>query len=192
MKPANYNVSAWYWIVAGSTTQVWSSAAVAYVSVTDTTYLAWLAAGYIPSHIGSEANLKRILTDAGLPLGSLASPAQQATALLAAGLAVTSTSGGWSATFSLTNAIVGVSVRTIIQMESIALILSSNATFADGATTIHWPDNTSTPASPSLRVLTPTQFNQFAAAVHSVLAQCRNYAVGVSGAVLPTMTATIA
>ena len=48
---SNYNVQNWYWIVAGSTTQVYSSAAAAYVSVSDAIYLSWLAAGGVPTKI---------------------------------------------------------------------------------------------------------------------------------------------
>jgi hypothetical protein len=41
----------WYWTVAGSTTQVWSSASLSYISVTDAGYIAWLAAGNTPGQI---------------------------------------------------------------------------------------------------------------------------------------------
>jgi hypothetical protein len=40
-----YNVANWYWIVGGDNTQVFSSARMAYVPVTDATYQAWLASG---------------------------------------------------------------------------------------------------------------------------------------------------
>ncbi len=38
-----FNPSNWYWAVGSSTTQVWSSARVQYVPVTDSTYVAWSA-----------------------------------------------------------------------------------------------------------------------------------------------------
>jgi hypothetical protein len=35
-----YNPTSWYWVVGGNQTEVWSSAALAYVPVTDATYVA--------------------------------------------------------------------------------------------------------------------------------------------------------
>ena len=55
-----YNPKDWYWIVAGSTTQVFSSARQAYVPVTDATYLAWRAANF-PTQIISEVELIAVL-----------------------------------------------------------------------------------------------------------------------------------
>lgn len=55
-----------YWAVAGSTTQVWSSAQVAYVPVTDPAYLAWLEAGHETIEIVSEDELSKVLNDIGL------------------------------------------------------------------------------------------------------------------------------
>jgi hypothetical protein len=69
-----YTPANWYWIVAGSTTQVWSSAATAYVAVTDATYQAWLAAGNVPTPIDSEASLAQVLALRGLPTGALVNP----------------------------------------------------------------------------------------------------------------------
>ena len=40
-----YDPSNWYWIVNGSTTQVYSSKAGDYVPVANATYVAWRAAG---------------------------------------------------------------------------------------------------------------------------------------------------
>jgi len=56
-----YNPRNWYWIVAGSTTQVYSSASGDYVPVADATYQAWLAAGGVPTSIASEAELGDVL-----------------------------------------------------------------------------------------------------------------------------------
>jgi hypothetical protein len=64
----NYNPSNWYWAVGGSTSQVWSSAAAAYVPATDATYAAWLAAGNAPTPIDSEASLATVL-QAAYPAG---------------------------------------------------------------------------------------------------------------------------
>jgi hypothetical protein len=47
----------WYWVVNGSTTQVYSTAAGAMVSISSPAYLAWLEAGNIPSPAASKAEL---------------------------------------------------------------------------------------------------------------------------------------
>lgn len=69
-----YTPANWYWIVAGSTTLVWSSAATAYVALTDATYQAWLAAGNVPTPIDSEASLAQVLALRGLPTGAIVNP----------------------------------------------------------------------------------------------------------------------
>lgn len=56
-----YDPSDWYWIVAGSTTQVYSSAVGNYVSVDDATFLAWKADGTLPTNIASAAELGEVL-----------------------------------------------------------------------------------------------------------------------------------
>lgn len=60
-----FNPSDWYWIVAGSTSQVYSSARNIYVPLTDTDYLAWLAATglQIAPDIGAEADLWPYVAD---------------------------------------------------------------------------------------------------------------------------------
>lgn len=86
-KPINY--SAWYWIVAGSTTQVYFSAAVAYVAVSDATYVAWLAVpGNIPAQIAVEQDLWDLLYSRGiaLPAGAVASDAEKTRLLNGANL----------------------------------------------------------------------------------------------------------
>ena len=57
--PSVYNPANWYWIVAGSTTQVYSSASASYVLISDTTYQAWRAQGleYQPSRFATEQEL---------------------------------------------------------------------------------------------------------------------------------------
>jgi len=52
-----FNPSNWYWAVGGSTTQVYSSARNAYVSTSDTDYVAWLEAGNAPTKIDEEINI---------------------------------------------------------------------------------------------------------------------------------------
>lgn len=58
---SDYNPSNWYWIVAGSDTQVFSSASGDYVLVSDASYQAWLASGNAPTRIASEAELGEVL-----------------------------------------------------------------------------------------------------------------------------------
>lgn len=53
-----YNINNWYWLVAGNTTQAYSSASASYVALTDATYLAWLAAGYTATKISADDILK--------------------------------------------------------------------------------------------------------------------------------------
>lgn len=57
-----YNPKNHYWIVGGSTTQVFSSALGAYVLITDPNYTAFLAQGRNPTGIPSEAELWEVLS----------------------------------------------------------------------------------------------------------------------------------
>jgi hypothetical protein len=79
MARSSYNPSNWYWIVAGSTTQVYSSAADNYVPVADAIYQTWLAAGNSPTAIDSEQSLADVLAAAGEPLppGTVVSDTQK-------------------------------------------------------------------------------------------------------------------
>lgn len=56
-----YNPTNWYWIVAGSTTQVFSSASGSYVPINDATFVAWKADGTAPTPILNEAELGEVL-----------------------------------------------------------------------------------------------------------------------------------
>lgn len=51
----------WYWTVAGSATQVYSSAIGDYVPVGNATYQAWLVGGNQPTRIDSEKSLGEVL-----------------------------------------------------------------------------------------------------------------------------------
>lgn len=62
MAETSYTPQNWYWIVGGSTAQVFSSKAGDYVPVADATYAAWLAAGNVPTKIDTEANLGAVLS----------------------------------------------------------------------------------------------------------------------------------
>jgi hypothetical protein len=63
----NFTPANWYWIVAGSTAQVYSSGVGDYVPVSDATYQSWLAAGNMPTKIDTEQNLTDVLLAAGEP-----------------------------------------------------------------------------------------------------------------------------
>jgi hypothetical protein len=55
--PKPFRPRNWYWIVNGSTTQVYSSAVGNYVPVDNAAYTAWLADDNTPTRIDTEANL---------------------------------------------------------------------------------------------------------------------------------------
>lgn len=61
LNPPPYNPANWYWVVNGSTTQVFSSAIGNYVPVSDPTFLAWVASGGAATVIDSEASLGETL-----------------------------------------------------------------------------------------------------------------------------------
>ena len=50
---SSYNPSNWYWCVADSATQVYSSASGSYISLTDETYSAWVAKGNRATNISA-------------------------------------------------------------------------------------------------------------------------------------------
>lgn len=51
----------WYWIVGGSTTQAYSSAAGDYVPVADTAFVEWKSDGTLPVQIDTEESLGHVL-----------------------------------------------------------------------------------------------------------------------------------
>jgi hypothetical protein len=63
-----FDASNWYWVVASGTAQVYHSARVAYVLPSDAAYVAWLAAGNLPTQIPSAAELLGVLQQQWLPL----------------------------------------------------------------------------------------------------------------------------
>lgn len=76
--PNAVDLTNWYWIVAGSTTQVYSSAAVAYVPVTDPIYLAWISNSLNkPLSIAVEQDLFDQLSDAGIAIPAIATISDQ-------------------------------------------------------------------------------------------------------------------
>lgn len=81
-----YAAPNWYWVVAGSTTKVWSSPALAYVSNTNSTYTAW-AARNNTSVINSAGQLltviftqvEPVVMQSGVAVTSTSTPAINAT-----------------------------------------------------------------------------------------------------------------
>lgn len=57
----NYNPAAWFWIVGGDETQVYSSAKPGFVPATDAGYTAWLEEGGLPTRIASLDELRDVL-----------------------------------------------------------------------------------------------------------------------------------
>lgn len=106
--------------------------------------------------------------------------AQQATGLLASGLAITSAAtASLSATYPADPATI-----SYINSECSAIVL--NGEFADGTTSIQWPDTSGT-----LHGFTVPQFKTFAAALGAFVSGIRKCVIGVPGAALPPATATI-
>ena len=56
-----YDPRAWYWVVADSATEVYSSAAGDYVPVADPEYQAFISRGETPTQIASAAELGEVL-----------------------------------------------------------------------------------------------------------------------------------
>jgi hypothetical protein len=67
MMAINFTPHDWYWRVAGSTTQVYSSKVGNYVPVEDATYVTWLAnPTHATSNIANEAELGEVLASFSL------------------------------------------------------------------------------------------------------------------------------
>lgn len=56
-----FNPNNWYWVVAGSSTQVYSSVSGTFVGVGDATYVAWLGIGNVATAIASNSLLFDVL-----------------------------------------------------------------------------------------------------------------------------------
>lgn len=62
-----FRASNWYWIVAGSTSQVYTSSANSFVASTNAVYQTWIAANNKATRIDTLQNLADVLVQAGLP-----------------------------------------------------------------------------------------------------------------------------
>lgn len=106
--------------------------------------------------------------------------AQQAQALQANGLAITST-----ATLAL-NATYPADADTISFINSELNALQQNGTFADGTSAVEWPDT-----SGALHEFDIAQFKQFAAQIGLFVSGIRKCIIGATGATLPATQANI-
>lgn len=107
---------------------------------------------------------------------------KNATALLAGGLAVTSTS---TPALNGTYRTDGLAM-TGIEAEMNALWISNSATFADGSASLNWPDK-----SGASHTFSIAQFKELVTAISLFQAQCAQYAAGIL-TTAPANSATIA
>ncbi|MGB8840764.1 MAG: hypothetical protein WCC64_06810 [Aliidongia sp.] len=117
-----YTPSNWYWIIVGSSTQVWSSTQLAYVPIADATYTAWLAAGNRATNIGSAAELVQVMQQQAVPL------------LQASGVAIISTS---TPSLSGTYAIDPVSLANLTALST---GIAAGKPLPGGGTTFNYAD----------------------------------------------------
>jgi hypothetical protein len=167
----NYNPNNWYWIVAGSTTEVWASARTQYVPLTDATYTAWLAAGNLPTRILNAAELVDVLTVQWLP------------SVMAQGVTITST-----ATPAL-NSTYAVDQASLANISALATGIAAGKGLPGGGSTFNYPDATGT-----MQAFTSANFLAFAAAIETYdYAYTQALAALVSGstATLPASALTI-
>lgn len=169
--PAN-----WYWIVGGSTTQVWSSAALAYAPSSDPTYLTWAAiSGNVATAIGTTTLLSNVVTANVLPI-----------ILTSQGLQIISTG-----TPAL-NATYGLDDLTVSQIHYVALDSKAGFTLPQGAGTFSYPDIAGTAHS-----FTATNIQNLYIAIRDYISGVNtgvaaNILAGSGSASVPAMPVTIA
>jgi hypothetical protein len=165
------NPANWYWIVGGSSTQVWSSASLSYVPVSNSTYVAWLAAGNLPS--------KCITIDL---YGAMA--AQVVPALMVAGVSVTSTgTPALNATYAL-------DPGSQAQITSISTGVAAGKGLPGGGGTFNWPTTAG-----ALVAFTSVNFLNFATAVEGFIYNFNQALITLTAggvATLPSTSLTIA
>ncbi len=166
-----YNPANWYWIVAGSTTQVWASGRNEYVPITDATYTAWLASGNVATRISTAASLAGVLIQQWLPLYM-----QQGVTLVSAGTPAL-------------NATYAADPATLGNITALSTGLSAGLV-PGGGTTFSYPDITG-----AEHTFTSTNFLNFAKAMET-LEYTIEQAIGalVSGvtATVPSLSLSIA
>lgn len=166
-----YNPSNWYWIVAGSTTQVFSSASGTLVATSDATYQAWLAAGNLPSRIASWAELHDVLAAQApaawaralttLEASGALTPQQMLAARLATPVQVTSTAN--NATLGGSYAVDPVSQ---VKITAIAAGIAAGKGLPGGGATVGIAD-----AAGAVHNFDASDYLNFAAAIESYVYQ---------------------
>lgn len=163
-----YNPNNWYWIVGGSTTQVFSSFEGKYVPINDSLYQSWLNAGNIPTLISTDGELTDVLINAGIPwslvygagqtnLGVLEN-GEAVNVLLVSGINITSTS-----TPSL-NGIYALDTNSVNNLNGLFLTVRVGDGFPEGASTFEYVDISGNPHS-----FDETHFLAFCVAVRNYL-----------------------
>jgi len=171
-----FNVFNWYWIVADSVTEVFSSARSIYVPVADETYQAWVAVGNCPTRIDTEHNLIAVL------------------AVQASGITVPSPDGliAYASNARWVKEVAGITVNGVLVAtddRSKQMILGARVKAnADSAFTTPWVG-----ADGSITVLTAAQIIAISDAVLSHVQSCfQSFATLVPGLIAtpPTITTT--
>lgn len=165
-----YNSSNWFWSVAGSTSQVWSSARCSYVPVTDPAYVEWRASGCVATPIESAGSLFNVLLAAWVP------------GLLALGLNIVSTSnpalnGNYNIADQATN------------ITAVATGIAAGKPLPGGGSTFNYPDSSSV-----MHAFTAANFMDFAIAVEGFVynfEQALNALLNGQSATLPPNTVQI-
>lgn len=164
-----YNVQNWYWNVNDSSSQVYSSAAVAYVALTNTTYMAWLTEGNTPTTIASEAVLESLLQDqypSGWPLTPSEQAVMAAQAALNLGIQISSVS------IPAINSTYSTSPTSVANVNAVTTYILLNNTFPNNLIAMPWADiNGVVKTFPSIAV-----FKTFATAFANYVADINIYA----------------
>jgi hypothetical protein len=166
-----YNPSNWYWVVAGSTTQVWSSAGVAFVPITDETYTAWLAAGNVPTPIASANDLWQVLVAKWLPRA------------MGNGAAITSTG-----TPAL-NGTYATDPKSIANITALSTGIAAGKPLPGGGSTFNYPD-----VSGTMHAFSAVNFLNFATAIEGLVyaaEQALSTLLNGGTATMPSSTLTI-
>ena len=175
-----FNVRNWYWIVGGSTTQVYSSASVSYVPMSDPTYNMWISEGNHPTVIDNEADLSGVFFWQ-YPQGWYKNTAvTSANAAITHGITIVSQS-----TPSL-NGIYALDSNSIENITGTELYILTNGTFPEGTETFPWADKNGTVhIFPNVAM-----FKAFATAVGDFVSAVEQYANTGQG-FIPNNTVTI-
>ena len=141
-----FNPTNWYWVVSGSTTQVWSSARVQYIPVTDATYQAWLLqAGNSPSQV-LPGELLDVLLNVWAP------------SVQSSGVTVTSTST------PAINGLYDIDPVSLSKISGLATGIAAGRALPGGGLTFNYPD-----ASNTMHAFNNATFMDLAAAIEGFI-----------------------